>query len=149
MNAFASGFGSAFSNSGSLQCWRRSVAPHRARADWQPRGAAELILEINVGERCAVVVTNNEGCLVDFFNVPSRGKRRCSISSGIRRLPALAPAATTRRLPAGLSRLRLPLQSRSRDVSPRWLPAVLSGRCFFDQIPHIGEGQKLHDLGDG
>jgi hypothetical protein len=36
--------------------------------------ASAGLLEIDVGERCAVVVTNNEGCLVDFFNVPRSRK---------------------------------------------------------------------------
>jgi hypothetical protein len=47
-----------------------------AREQTGSRAPAGLVLEINVGERRAVVVRNNEDCLVDFFNVPRSRKRR-------------------------------------------------------------------------
>jgi hypothetical protein len=33
-------------------------------------------------------------------------------------------------------------------VPPSRLAAVLFGQVFIDQIPHVGEGRKLHDGGD-
>jgi hypothetical protein len=35
-----------------------------------------------------------------------------------------------------------------RDVPPSRLTTVLFGQVLLDQIPHIGEGRKLHDGGD-
>src|SRR5271166_5563152 len=73
MSAFASGLDSALSESGNLAIL---AAIRRFISREQPRGRAPsmLLLEIDVGERRAVVVTNNEGCLVDFFNVPRSRK---------------------------------------------------------------------------
>jgi hypothetical protein len=59
-----------------------------------------------------------------------RGKRRGVISEGIRRLPTPAPTAAIRKLPVGLSRLRLPLQSRSKHVANAGLRRYCSGRCL-------------------
>ena len=49
-----------------LAAIRRAIA----REQTGGRAPAGLILAIDEGERRAVVVTNNEGRLVDFFDVP-------------------------------------------------------------------------------
>jgi hypothetical protein len=36
-----------------------------------------------------------------------------------------------------------------RDMPPGGLAAVLIRQVLLDQIPHVGEGGKLHDGGDG
>src|SRR6516162_7514073 len=50
-----------------VRCDATRLVPRERTGSRAPAG---LVLEIDVGERRAVVVTNNKGCLVDFFNVP-------------------------------------------------------------------------------
>jgi len=77
------------------------------------------------------------------------GKRRGFTSSGIRRPRAPAPGeAITQILQQVFLTLRR-FRKLGRDMPPGSLMAVRRRQVLVDQVPHIGQGRKLHDGWDG
>jgi hypothetical protein len=115
-NALPSGFSSAPSNFGSLAMFavmRRASSRVSSLPVVRLPGSSSQYTNANT---CLLLSRTMKHGWVSS-TVQGSGKRRAVISLGNRRLPTPAPAATTHRFQAGLSRPRPPLRSQSRRAA--------------------------------